>query len=316
MDTPAAPQPAVPDLPDGLSARPLSIGDARAAYELLAAEEERELGTVEIEEADVVADWQRPSWNISSRTVGAFAEGADGPRLVGYAEVTHDQLGCAAVHPDHWGRGIGTALARWMQAAARSQGMSRIGMSVPAGSAADRLLEGLGYENRWQSWLLELPGTGTVPERPLPEGYAVRAAADDELEAAWQVNEDAFLEWSERERRPFADWRAGVVERPGFEPWHLRVCLDARGDVAGMLLLQVPAGGGDPGAHVDRLAVRADQRRRGLAQALLADAYAEAASRGARRCTLATDSRTDARSLYEGLGMRVVSTWHHRSIAL
>ena len=32
------------------------------------------------------------------------------------------------------------------------------------------------------------------------------------------VIEDAFLEWSVRERTPFEDCEAKTIERPGFEP--------------------------------------------------------------------------------------------------
>ncbi|MCW2791247.1 MAG: family N-acetyltransferase [Nocardioides sp.] len=295
-------------LPDDLTTRPLVPSDAAAVTAVMAASELADVGEVMIEEADIVADWQRPGYDVSANTIGVFADDL----LVGYAEVGSQDRGDAAVHPDHRGRGIGTQLARWMQDAARRRGARVIGMPVPQGSPGDRLLDELGYHVRWTSWALQLPPGANVPDRPLPEGYAVRAAEEREHEACWTVQEDAFLEWSVRERDTFEEWRATSVLRPGFEPWQLRVVVDANGEVAAMALLQV---NGDCG-YVARLATRADQRGRGLAQALLVDAFRVAAEHGAPRAELSTDSRTGALGLYEKVGMVVTSTWVNRAIDL
>ena len=67
---------------------------------------------------------------------------------------------------------------------------------------------------------------------------------------------------------------------------------------------------------IARLAVRRDERGRGLAQILLLDGFGQARSHGATRSTLSTDSRTGALSLYEKVGMVVTSTWVNRAIDL
>ena len=105
-------------LPEGLWSRPLARSDARAVFEVVAAQELVDVGEVVVDEADIVADWQRPSFDVSESTVGVFA----GERLVGYAEVTSADRGDAAVHPEFRGRGIGGWLAGWMQATARDRG--------------------------------------------------------------------------------------------------------------------------------------------------------------------------------------------------
>ena len=69
-------------------------------------------------------------------------------------------------------------------------------------------------------------------------------------------------------------------------------------------------------AFIARLATTKDQRGRGLAQALLVDAFAVGRAHGAVRSELSTDSRTGALGLYERVGMRVTSTWVNRAIAL
>lgn len=294
-------------LPPGLTQRPLTPPDAAAVTLLIAAQELHDVGEVIVEEADVVADWQRPSCDVTQSSVGVF----EAERLVAFAEVTGGDRGEAAVHPDHRGRGIGTELARWIRELAREQGVPVVGMAVPQGSAGDRLLAALGYRVRWTSWVLSLPSGTSIPERELPSGYALRQAREADLEAVWTLNEDAFLEWSQRERQTFADWEASVVRRPGFEPWQLRVVTDPSGEVVALALVLLTE---EREAFVDRLATRADQRGRGLAQALLVDSFAAARERGAVRSTLSTDSRTGALGLYEKVGMVVTSTWVNRAI--
>jgi GNAT superfamily N-acetyltransferase len=296
-------------LPGGLTARPLTAVDARAVYEVMAAQELHDLGIVEIEEADIVGDWQRPSFDVPASTIGVF----DGDRLVAYAEVADDGRGDAAVHPDYRGRGVGTALAAWTQELARARGVPVVGMPVPQGSPADALLESLGYEVRWHSWMLELPDGTRIEAQPLPDGYSIRTAEDEaDHRGAWTVIEEAFLEWAQRDRRPFEDFAATTVQRPGFEPWHLRIVVDPHGDVVGACFLVTH----DTDGFVDKLAVRRDRRGLGLARALLADAFANARAHGATRCELSTDSRTGALGLYERVGMVVTGNWVHRAVDL
>ena len=67
------------DLPAGLTIRPLTTADATAVYAVIAAQELDDVGEVEIEEADIVGDWQRPGYDVSARSIGVF----DGDLLVG-----------------------------------------------------------------------------------------------------------------------------------------------------------------------------------------------------------------------------------------
>ena len=297
-------------LPAGLAVRPLRPADAAAVTAVMAAQELADTGEVYIEEADIVADWSRPSFDLEASTVGVF----EGDELVGYAEVSLADRGDAAVRPDRRGRGIGTWLAGWMQDLARHRGDAAVGMPVPAGSAGETLLRSLGYRERWTSWTLELPGTAVIPDRPLPEGYAVRAATAADYRAAYTVVEDAFLEWSDRQRQSLEDFSAQVMGRQGFAPWMFRVVTDPSGAVVGAAVILLAQDGVE--GYVERLAVRRDQRRRGLAQALLVDAFAQARGQGATKSALSTDSRTGALSLYEKVGMVVTSTWVNLAVDL
>ena len=298
-------------LPDGLTARPLTMADARAVYEVMARQEQEDLGKVEIEEADIIGDWQKPSFDVGASTMGVF----DGDRLVAYAEVNRSGRGDAAVDPAYRRRGIGTTLAAWMPVRTGELGGTVIGSPVPQGSPGDRLLESLDWQVRWTSWVLNLPEGAQIAERPLPDGYAIRSATEDDYPAVHTVKEDAFLEWSERDRETLEDFLAGSVRRPGFEPWHLRVVSDDAGEVVGTGLVQMY---GEPveEAFISFLAVRRDQRGRGLAQALLVDAFALGREHGAARSALSTDSRTGALGLYQKVGMDVVDVWLNRGIAV
>ena len=300
-------------IPDGLSTRPLTMADARRVFEVMAALELVETGEASVEEADIVADWQQPSVDVRSVTMGVF----EGDRLVAYAEAARHGRGDAAVHPGWHGRGIGTALAQWMQERSRELGASVIGMPVPQGGSGDRLLEYLGYQVRWTSWVLQVPAGADVPERALPAGFEVREARPEEYVAAHRVVDDAFLEWSVREAEPFEDFEAGILRRPGFEPWQVRVAVGPDGVVGvAVLIMARDEEGALVEGYVQQLAVRRDQRGQGLAQALLVDAFRLAREHGAPATGLSTDSRTGALALYEKVGMVVTQTGVNRAISL
>ena len=287
--------------------RPLTPDAAPAVFELMAESEVDSIGEVSIELADIVADWQRPSFDLARQSVGVF----DGDRLVGYAEVYLGRWADAAVALSHRGRGIGTALAHWTQRVSRRDGEGLVGMPVPAGSAAERLLEALGYRVLWTSWVLAMPDGGTIDAQPVPEGYTIRSAADEtDYRVAHRVIDEAFLEWSERDPESYDDFAAGTVLRPGFAPWQFRLMVGSGGAVVGVSVVMVD----DDLGYVAKLAVRRDHRGRGLARALLVDSFEAARDHGSSRFELSTDSRTGALGLYERVGMQVTSTWRHRAI--
>lgn len=300
----------MPALPDGLTTRPVTTADSRIVFELIAAQERADTGSVEVEEADLISDWARPSCDLAASSVAVF----DGDDLVAYGELLDADRSDAAVRPSHRGRGIGTWLAGWLRALAASRGSSIIGMPVPQGSAGDRLLESLGYHVRWTSWVLRLPPGVVIPPRALPAGHVVRAATEVDFVAAHDVLEDAFLEWSVRARESYEDFAAATFGRPGFEPWNFRVVVSDAGEVVGAAVVFI--GTESATAYVQRIAVRRDQRRRGLAQALLVDCFEVAREHGATVSELSTDSRTGALGLYELVGMVATSTWVNRAVAV
>lgn len=290
-------------LPSGYTARPFVASDAPEFTRVYAAAELADTGEVAIEEADVVSDWARPSVDLAEHTMAVFDPSG---RLVAGSDVAERVRVDGAVHPQARGLGIGTALARWSAGVARSAGAPYVQMATPEGSAGEAVLEALGYRRDYTVWVLRMPAGATVGRRDLPEGYEVRQAAADELPAVHEVITSAFAEWLGRAPQSYADWCATGPGRPGFEPWMILVATDPDGAIVGACTTLVAGAT----AYVGELAVRPDQRRRGLAQAMLSDAFARGRDHGAPLAELATDSRTGAVDLYVALGMRVAHTWH------
>ena len=166
---------------------------------------------------------------------------------------------------------------------------------------------------RWTAWDLELPEGGEIAARPLPDGFTIRDAAEADREAAWTLLEDAFLEWSERDRLA-----ARGVRAPDLGPARLRsrgTCASSRTPTASSSAPSTSTSPTRPGTS-RRIAVRRDHRGRGLAAPMLVDAFELAREHGAARCYLSTDTRAGARTLYEKVGMVVASTWVNRAMDL
>ena len=289
------------ELPPGLRAAPLARADTAEAVAVWRACERHDDGEALASEADLVAIWQRPSFDPAQRTVAV----RDGAAIVALALLHGPRYAFAFVLPAHRGRGIGTWLLGWTHAAGRALGHTvTCQVATEHEHAAHALLRAAGYQPRFASWTFELP-LAEEPDPPVvAAGYTLRPFApgrDDR--AVHRVIDDAFFEWPEQARVPFEDWAAERLGRPGFAPEQLVVA--AHGDdVAGAALL-VPDG---DLLWVAQLAVAREHRGRGLARALLVASFEAGRRAGCTRAGLDTDSRTGARGLYERVGMQVVRT--------
>lgn len=289
------------------TSRPARFDDAGAVLELVNACELQDLGESLLDAEDLAGDWQRPSFDLTTDSICLF----DGPRLVGYGEVYKGRRADGCVHPDARGRGLGTALMHWTWDVSRARGATLVGQTVVDAGDAARLFDAYGYDRLWTSWILTLPPEAEITSPRLPDDVLVRPLERGEERPAFQVVEDAFNEWPDRDPSTFEDWAAGVLHRPGFEPWQLLVAVESGDTGAGKVIgvCHLVVAGRD--AWISQLAVRADRRGRGLGRALLAYGFTTARERGAGRCELSTDSRTGALSLYEHVGMRVRQSFTH-----
>ena len=292
------------ELAPGLHAVELERGDAGDVTALIRACELHDGGLAERTREDMEAIWERPSFSLARSAIGV----RDGAALVGYAAIAWPRYADAWVLPSHRGRGTGSALMRWTWDAARALGHPSVGQSVHERAAdAVALLRGAGYEQTRTSWILDIALDAPPPPPMLPEGYALRAfvpGRDDR--AAYQVIEDAFAEWPDRDPESYEDWVAQTLRRPGFVPERLVLAVRGEDEVVGAMVLV-----DDDEPFVDQLAVAREHRSRGLARALLQRAFAIGWSDGRRSCVLATDTRTGALGLYEHVGMTPRGTYLH-----
>lgn len=295
------------NLPEGFTSRALEFGDLDAVYAVGAACDTVTIGEPDLDKADIEAYWKAPSFSFARNTLGVF----DGLQLTALAHVRRGKHFDICVHPDYQGRGLGTALAEWAEGRARSAGEPKGFQSAPvADEAALRIFAKRGYSLAWTSWVLALPASATIPWRELHEDYDVRPYRPGaEERAAYEVVQTAFGEWPDRPRTPFEDWEVMVLGRETFTPDNLLVAT-FRDEVVGVCWVV----DGDRAGWVHAVAVDKAHRNRGIAQVLLAQAFAGTRSRGLERAELATDLRTGALGLYESLGMQVTRTYEDWTI--
>jgi GNAT superfamily N-acetyltransferase len=292
----------------GLAARSLTLSDAPAVYEVLAAAEVADLGASTLDVDDILGDWQRPSFDLATDSIGIF----EGDTMLGCNEVYKGTRALGGVHPDHRGRGVGTALVVWAEEHARSMGAATLGVDMVEATTGPDLVRRRGYEHHWTAWTLKLgAGDEIRGDRTVPTGLAIRPMRPGEEQATFMVVEDAFNEWEGREPSTYEDWAAPTLLRPGFEPWHALVAADGD-EVVGVCMLGVSGSL----AWVRELAVRRDQRGRGLGRLLLIEAFDRGRAAGATEFELATDTRTGALGLYERVGMKIASTYLHFTLKL
>lgn len=301
---PPSARPPLPPLPEGHTARPAVPTDLDGVFRVHADAEVLDAGVLAIEPEDIAGDWARPSMDLENDTVVVLDERGE---VVATAEVSRaGRHRDAAVHPDARGRGLGRYLVAWSERRAAELGSATLGQHVPEGSSPHRYLAGLGYRVGHTAWVLVLPEGRSVPDRELPEGYTLATAEDDARRlAAYEVVQDAFGEWEGRGRESYEDWAATTIARPGAQPWQLRVVEHDGHVVATCFTILDSQGTG----YVSQLATARAHRGRGLAQALLADAFRRARERGATSSELSTDSRTGALDLYLKVGMEPTQTW-------
>ncbi|MFJ2607669.1 GNAT family N-acetyltransferase [Streptomyces sp. NPDC087425] len=290
--------PPAPHVPPGYRGRPPTAADAAALHALLATCEQQSPGGGPTTLDGIAAQLDRLARESGATAVLVHA--ADG-ELAAWAWA-HGHRAAVDVHPGHRGRGLGASLLAWAEGRARQGGADRLAQTVSdADPAAGALLRATGYAPLVTEWLLEiaLDADPEVPEPPT--GVTVRPFRAGDAHAAHLLTEDAFDEWQHR-RKPYAEWAEHNVERASFAPG-ASPCAFVGDQLVGVVLsLDVP--GGDEG-YVERVAVRRDQRDRGIARVLLRSAFRAFYRQGKGSCTLVTHSDTGALPLYERLGMRV-----------
>lgn len=283
--------------------------EAPAVHALIAASEIAEFG----EATGYSLDDLEGEWRTIDPAQDAWVAVAPDGSLAGYAYVSdrrHVRVDAEGyVHPEHGGRGIGTALVRAAETRARNHvALAPEGARVVAqnwinarNDAARGILAGEGYAPIRHFWRMEIALSDAPTDPRWPEAVAVRTlGSEDDERAAHLVVEEAMADHWGHIPTGFDEW---ITRRRGYgiEP-SLWFVANEGSEPAAVALCSISDGLG----WVDTLAVRRPWRGRGLGKALLLHAFADFRRRGLERCALGVDaaSPTGATRLYEGVGMR------------
>ena len=315
----------MPELPDGLTARPMTADDLSAAAGLLAAAEPVD-DTGEHLDADDLAEWWADGLVDLPRDGRAVC--TDDGTLVALAVVVsmagvredHQVLLEGRVHPGWRGRGIGRALLHWqlhrgaeVHRRDHPQLPARLTVSVyPGMRSLESLARRAGFTaERWYADM-ERPLT-RLPEVPAVPDVDLVPFTWDRDEEVRRAHNTAFTDHHGSAERDETAWRAWFTGQRAFRP-DLSVLALVGGAVAGYVLTYVydadTRATGVQQAHLGQLGVLRPVRGRGIASAAIVAALRAGAAAGCDTAGLQVDTEnpTGAFGLYQRLGFRPVRT--------
>lgn len=253
-------------------------------------------------------DMQTDTWAIIA------ADGA----LAAYGEVTDRSAGKLMadgyVHPDHRGKGLGTALVLLMEGQAREMvGQAPEGAEVTVTNGVltldqggREILEREGYTLARVFWEMRIMMTEPPAAPALPAGLRLREFVPGQDErAVFETMEAAFADHWNHVPREFEEW-LGRTRRPDFDPtlWLLVETEDGRIPAAALCHMRADHG------WIGTIGTLRAWRGQGLASALLRAAFGRFWERGVPTVALGVDAQnpSGATRVYEAAGMQVASS--------
>jgi ribosomal protein S18 acetylase RimI-like enzyme len=285
--------------------RPPEAGELETVVELLNEHSRRVHGTDNTTVAQLQQYWESSDVDFPDDVRVAEKDGT----LVGYADIgiwgEHAWLDLRGLEPEPLHPLLAAIEAR---AAEKKPGVNLIGYLEENDQTARETFDRAGFRVIRHSFRMEIELDALVPEPAWAEGIAVHTLREGEAKRVYDAHMESFADVWRWTPEPFDQWSHWFVNDPAFDPtlWYLA---EAGTDVAGILIGNVSQT--EPGlGWVRILGVVPAHRRRGIAQALLRQAFAEFRRRGLRRCGLGVDaeSQTGAVELYERAGMHVART--------
>lgn len=308
-------------LPPGYAAHPVTLDDAEAAASLENAYNIAFTGRPSIEAGEIRSDWGQANMNLATNTLAVWA--ADGV-LAGLTEVWDSEphvrhFVYAVTHPDHLGRGIGTALAQWAETRGRqllavAPADTRVILrqfKMSADEPAARLLQEQGYTIVRHNLRMAIEFNGAPPAPVPPDGLLIRAfAPEEEIRALIMAVREEFLDhWGYVDtpfEQEYEEWQHFMATSPTYDPALVFVAVDGD-EIAGTAICQDRWAEDPDAGWIYALGVRRPWRRRGVALALLQQCFAALYARGKHAAKLGVDadSLTGATRLYEKAGMHL-----------
>lgn len=316
---------------DGVAARPIKKTDAEPWAALLAAVEKVDQEGEHYDADDLLEELDHPKLQAATDTIGLWADGL----MVGYGSVRgpdevvdlHRVQIEGSIHPQWRGRGLGTAVLRWLGRRATELHYERqpevpgeIGaQAISTNTSALALLARHGYERCRYFFQMERPlGAEPIADAVVPEGLRLAPfdpAYDENLR---QTHNEVFLDhWGSSVRDPDT-WKVWFTGSRAFRPGLSFLVLDGDRIVAyslGYEYVADTAATGVRDAYIGQVGTRREHRGKGLARAVISRTIAAAEAAGFQRASLGVDAEnpTGALGLYERLGFRsTTKTVSHR----
>lgn len=297
------------ELPTGYVVRHPSERDSGSVAEVVVAGDIADFGEPDFTEDDLLDDWARPRFALDH---DAWVLSGPTGRIVGYAFVWEAQPGAvvegdAFVLPEYAGRGLGTLLIEMMENRTRelaNEGPVTLGLYASHVNAGKReLLERRGFRSVHTVLRFKIDLANRSPEAvDPPDGIVLRQYVMEDSDAVREMMSEAFEGHREYTPRRLDEWLDLRLRHPAFDPalWRVAEC---DGEVVGATLVYDV---GDTG-YLSNVGVRPAWRGKGVAQALVADAFAALRERGQMRVLVSVDAdgAPAAIHLYEEAGMRV-----------
>ena len=310
-------------LPVGYTSRGAALDDYIIAFDLLNIHSMHLNGCVDLLDPELLRlDWLNEGFKPETDIRMVFAEDGTPATFIECWQTQEPPVHpwiFGVVHPDHWGRGLGSHLVTWAEDRA-SAALERCAPelrvaprtgTVTHNNAAKTLFEGLGWKHirSFYRMMTDLDSAPEVP--PAPEGITIRPYdPETELEAVYLTMWDAFKDHFGVIVPPFekglAEFKHNFLEDPGYDPRFWFVAMD--GDqMAGICICRRVDAEDPECGWVNELGVRRDWRKRGVGYALLKQSFAAFHADGRKRAGLGVDSQnlTGALRLYERAGMHV-----------